>query len=109
MTPLRGIKLVHTFAWAIFAAAIVAELIAVAIGALTAAAWLSVLVWVEVIVLFANRMHCPLTGMAERYTDDRSGNFDIFLPAWLAIWNKTIFGSLFALGEVLLLWRWLAG
>ena len=28
--------------------------------------------------------------------DDRSANFDIYLPLWLARHNKTIFGSVFA-------------
>jgi hypothetical protein len=46
--------------------------------------------------------------MAERYTANRSDNFDIFLPVWLARNNKLIFGSLFAVSEVLLLVRWLA-
>jgi hypothetical protein len=61
-----------------------------------------------VIVLLANRMRCPLTGIAARYTDDRSDNFDIFLPAWLARHNKVIFGTLLAFGEVYLLWQWLS-
>ena len=48
----------------------------------------------------------PLTGAARRYTRDRSDNFDIFLPEWLAKHNKLIFGSLFAIGELFLLWQW---
>ncbi len=48
------------------------------------AAALSALVLVEVAVLLANRMRCPLTGVAARYTKDRSPNFDIYLPVWLA-------------------------
>ena len=60
----------------------------------------------EVAILLVNRMRCPLTGVAARYTDDRADNFDIFLPEWLARHNKLIFGTLFALGEVYLLWRW---
>jgi hypothetical protein len=39
-----------------------------------------------------------------------SANFflDIFLPEWLAKHNnnKLIFGSLFAVGELFLLWQW---
>jgi len=48
----------------------------------------------------------PLTGMAGRYTKDRSDNFDIFLPKWLARHNQLIFGSLFAIEELFLLWQW---
>jgi hypothetical protein len=100
------IKLVHTLVWAVFAASIVAIPIANSTGSFHAALWLSLLVWLEVAILFANRMRCPLTGVAARYTDERADNFDIFLPEWLARNNKLIFGTLFALGEIHLLWRW---
>jgi hypothetical protein len=75
-------------------------------GRIHTALWLSLLVWVEVLILAANRLRCPLTGVARRYTRDRSDNFDIFLPEWLAKHNKLIFGSLFAVGELFLLWQW---
>ncbi len=100
------IRLVHTLVWAVFAGSIVAIPVATAIGNLRAALWLSLLVWVEVAILLANRMRCPLTGVAARYTDERADNFDIFLPEWLARHNKLIFGTLFALAELHLLWRW---
>ena len=106
---LLRIKLVHTLAWAVFASAIIAIPIATALGRLDWAFWLSILVWIECFILLANRMRCPLTGVAARYTDDRRGNFDIFLPEWLATNNKLIFGWLFAAAEAFLLWRWLAG
>jgi hypothetical protein len=109
--PVRAlvlIRLTHTFAWAVFAGSIVAIPIAASGASFRAAAWLSLLVWVEVAILAVNRMRCPLTGVAARYTEDRSDNFDIYLPAWLARHNKLIFGGLFALGEVYLLWRWAA-
>ena len=40
----------------------------------------------------------PLTAVAARYTDDRRANFDIYLPEWLARYNKQIFGPLYAMG-----------
>ena len=55
---------------------------------------------VEVVILALNRMRCPLTNVAERYTDDRRDNFDIYLPLWLARYNKQIFGTLFVAGIV---------
>ncbi len=103
---LRRIRVVHTAAWAIFAGSIVAIPVMTMTGWLAIAAWLSLLVWVEVAILAANRLRCPLTAVAARYTDDRSDNFDIFLPVWLARYNKLIFGSLFAAGELFLLARW---
>lgn len=100
------IRMVHTIAWAVFASSILAIPVAVIAESFQVALWLSLLVWVEVVILLANRFACPLTGMAAGYTDDRSDNFDIFLPAWLAKHNKLIFGTLFVLGELFLLWRW---
>ena len=59
----------------------------------------------ECLVLVLNRMRCPLTDLAARHTEDRRDNFDIHLPLWLARHNKTVFGSLYLLGLLLLGWR----
>jgi len=59
-------------------------------------------------VLAANRGRCPLTGWAARFTTDRAANFDIYLPNWLARNNKAIFGGLFVVNELIVLWRCLA-
>ena len=66
---------------------------------------LSVLVWAEVFVLAADGLRCPLTALTRRYTDNHADNFDIFIPKWLARHNKLIFGSLFAAGKALLVWK----
>lgn len=65
------------------------------------------IVVVEVLVLAANGMRCPLTGVAARYTDDRRDNFDIYLPLLVARYNKQIFGTLFVAGIVFGIVRWL--
>lgn len=101
------IKTLHTLAWALLAASILAIPAVTLRGALDWACWLSVVVWAEVLILCLNGMRCPLRGIAARYTEDRSDGFDIFLPAWLARNNKLIFGSLFAAAELLLLYCWL--
>ena len=101
------IKFLHTAAWAVFASAISAIPIATAMGDLHWALGLSLLTWGEVLVLAFNRMRCPLTALAGRYTADRADNFDIFLPVWLARHNKLIFGSLFLVGEIFLFLRWM--
>jgi hypothetical protein len=103
---LQRIKLVHTIAWTLFASAILAIPLMVRIGAFEWALALSALVLVEVSVLLANGMRCPLTAVAARYTNDRSDNFDIYLPVWLARHNKLIFGSIFFFGEAFLAVRW---
>lgn len=68
--------------------------------------WLSALILGECLILALNRGRCPLTDVAARYTDDRVDNFDIYLPLWLARYNKHIFGLLFAAGEAVVLWNW---
>ena len=51
-------------------------------------------------------MRCPMTAVAARYTTDRADNFDIYLPLWLARYNKHIFGGLFVAGLVFSAWQW---
>ena len=106
---LRGIKALHTVLWAIVAGSILVIPVVTAIGDLRAGLWLSLFVTIEIIVLAINGMRCPLTGFAARYTDDRSDNFDIFLPSWLARNNKRIFGTIFVAAELFLFWRLLRG
>lgn len=101
---LRAIKAVHTLVWAVFAASIVAIPVFAACGEQAIAWGLVAFVFVEVIVLMANRMRCPLTDVAGRYTDDRRDNFDIYLPTWLARHNKAIFGTLYAVGVAYTAW-----
>jgi len=71
------------------------------------AAILSVIVLLECGLLAANRGRCPLSDWVTRYTADRGSNFDIYLPNWLASHNKTIFGTLFVVSELIVLWCWL--
>ena len=106
MTKLVQIKLLHTAIWCFFAGCIVAIPI---VGVRGLYAWAAVLigfVLVECGVLAANRGSCPLTGMAARHTEQRSANFDIYLPVWLARYNKAIFGTLFVVGGLFVLARW---
>ena len=103
------IRLLHTVIWAVFAGSILAIPVVTALGALHLGLWLSLFVGVEVAVLLVNGMRCPLTDLAGRYTDDRPDGFDIFLPPWLAVNNKLIFGTLWVAAEAFLAWRWLVG
>ena len=99
------IKLLHTAVWVLFAGCIVASPLAGAWRQFRWAAILTGLVLVECAVLAMNRGRCPLTDVAGRYTKDRKDNFDIYLPLWLARWNKAIFGILFVLGGCFVLNR----
>ena len=105
-TALVLVKLAHTAAWALFAGAIVALPFAAHQGRFGLAMALAGLVTFEVAVLAVNRWACPLTAVAGRYTSDRRDNFDIFLPLWLARYNKQIFGMLFLIGLAYTGFRW---
>jgi len=103
---LRKVKLLHTVAWAFFAGCILLVPLAAWQRRFDFALVLIMIVTVEVAVLVWNRFKCPLTDVAARYTDDRRDNFDIYLPLWLARYNKHIFGSLFAAGILFTLIQW---
>ena len=112
MTPgparrLLAIKLVHTLVWAFFAGCVLAIPILALQGRVVAASALCGVVMVEVAILVVNGMRCPLTPLAARYTEDRRPNFDIFLPEWLALYNKEVFGSLYAVGLAYVAYLWL--
>jgi len=63
------------------------------------------LIFVEGIILFIFKWKCPLTLLGHKYTKKREIGFDIFLPKWLAKYNKTIFTTLFLIGLALVIWR----
>lgn len=104
---LRTVKVVHTVVWAFFASCILAIWIFAWRGEFSCATLSIGIVGVEVLVLGVNGWRCPLTPVAARYTDDRRDNFDIYLPEWLARYNKLLFGSLYLGGTLLTLARWL--
>lgn len=109
MTPeasLRVIKALHTIVWLFFVLCIVAIPIFGFMRYYTQAAVLVGVVFIEVLILIINQMRCPLTGVAAKYTNDRSANFDIYLPIWIAQNNKLIFGPLFLGGVLFTLARW---
>ncbi|WP_257385485.1 hypothetical protein [Tahibacter caeni] len=95
---LRTVKAIHTAIWAFFVACIVGAPLAARLGNFRLAALLIGFVGLEALVLLLNRWSCPLTGVAARYTERRDANFDIYLPLWLARYNKTIFTPLYLLG-----------
>jgi hypothetical protein len=102
-----AIKVLHTVIWAFLAASILALPLLAELRRFRWAAILTVIVLLECAVLAANGGRCPLSDLAARYTDERASNFDIYLPNWLASHNKTIFGTLFVVNELIVLWYWL--
>ena len=100
------IKALHTAVWAFFVVAILAVLYSGITNKITAYTWIaSGLVAAEGLVLLAFKSHCPLTLVARKYSTSAKDNFDIFLPEWLARYNKLIFSVLYAIGLVLVGYR----
>jgi len=105
---LISIKLIHTIIWLIFASAIMYVCYAGAFNKVNRLVWFCIgAVLFEGIVLLINKSKCPLTPIASKYTNNRSANFDIFLPEWFAKYNKILFTSIFLVGLCLVLWRFI--
>jgi hypothetical protein len=104
---LVAVKLLHTVVWVFFVACIVAVPVAAAVHRFRLTAIFTGLVLLECLVLAVNRCRCPLTDVATRFAPEDSPNFDIYLPYWVAKYNKQIFGSLFVLGGLFALVEWL--
>ena len=99
---LLAIKLIHTIIWAFFVFVIGYILYSGITNSVTNFTWIGIgLVIGEGFVLLAFKMFCPLTLIARKYTDSQKDNFDIFLPNWLAKYNKLIFTSIFLIGIII--------
>ncbi|MDQ2771285.1 MAG: hypothetical protein M3Y54_12385 [Bacteroidota bacterium] len=112
LTPaarLWRIKALHTAVWAFFVAAILVVLYGGITNSITVYTWIaSGLVVAEGLVLLVFKSHCPLTLLARKYSTSTKDNFDIFLPEWLARYNKLIFSVLYAIGLALVGYRLLS-
>tara|TARA_R110000868_G_scaffold291085_3_gene551426 strand:+ start:5287 stop:5625 length:339 start_codon:yes stop_codon:yes gene_type:complete len=100
------IKLFHTLIWFIFVVVIFFVLYSGISNNINLYTWIGIgLIIGEGIVLPVFKMFCPLTVLARKYSDSQKENFDIFLPNWLAKYNKLIFTSIFPIGLILVLYR----
>ncbi|CAN5507609.1 hypothetical protein BH09BAC4_BH09BAC4_12780 [soil metagenome] len=103
---LNSIKLTHTAIWIAFVTIIVYILYCGLVDNITAYTGIAIgLVMLEGLVLLAFRGSCPLTIMARQYSTSRKNNVDIFLPEWLAQYNKLIFTGLYVVGLILVGYR----
>ena len=106
-TTLFVIKAAHSLIWGFFVSCIVGIPVFTWLGSHEVALWLVAVVLIEVAVLLLNKWSCPLTAVAAKYTNDRSENFDIYLPRLLAKYNKQFFGSLYIVGTIYAIASWL--
>lgn len=99
------IKWIHTIIWLFFNVVIFYMLYAAVTGKLDRWLWAGYALFVlEGLVLLLYRFYCPLTLWARKYSDSGRHNFDIYLPEWLARYNKLIYTSL--LGIILMITIW---
>ena len=96
---IKFIKIIHTIIWAIMVAAILYILYCGLTNQFNLLLWISIgLIFLEGLALLLNKWRCPLTSIAAQYTPDRTDNFDIYLPIFLAKYTKTVFSALFVIG-----------
>ncbi|PTM06756.1 MAG: hypothetical protein DA407_11380 [Bacteroidetes bacterium] len=100
------VKIIHTIIWLFFNVVIFYVLYAVIINKIDKWVWICVgLLFLEGLVLIIFKMFCPLTVIARKYSDSTKHNFDIFLPNWLAKYNKLIYTSIFGISIIILIFR----
>ena len=103
---LLAIKWIHTLIWLFFVILIFYVLYSGISDKINIYTWIGIgLIILEGIVLLVFKMFCPLTILARNYSDSEKDNFDIFLPNWLAKYNKLIFTTIFIIGLILVLIR----
>lgn len=105
-TKLRLIKLLHTIIWVFFNVVIFYMLYAVIVNRIDFWLWICYgFILLEGIVLVLFKMFCPLTVWARKYSNSTRNNFDIYLPEWLAKYNKLIYTSIVGVSVVILIYR----
>lgn len=103
---IKEIKILHTIIWFIMASATLYIFYAGITNTFNYIVLISIiLMCIEIVVLVYNKWTCPLTPIARKYTTDTKDNFDIYLPNWLAKYNKIIFGTIFIIGMVLVIFN----
>ncbi len=100
------IRTLHTAIWVFFNVVIFYFLYTVLFDRINLWTWLCLgaIVLEGMVLLIFNRM-CPITLVARKYSDSDRSNFDIYLPEWLARYNKEIYTSIVLIGVVVLVWR----
>ncbi len=100
------LKLLHTVIWIFFVGVIFYILYSGITNRINIYTWISIgLIVGEGLTLVLFKMFCPITVLARKYSDSDKDNFDIFLPNWLARYNKIIFTSIYLIGVIIVLLR----
>ncbi|SFE88714.1 hypothetical protein SAMN05518672_111171 [Chitinophaga sp. CF118] len=106
LSKLTIIKIIHTVIWFFFNVVIFYLFYAVISNKIDKLVWIGVgIILIEGCILLIFKNKCPLTIIARRYSNSTKDNFDIFLPNWLAKYNKLIYTIIFILIVILLIYR----
>ncbi len=106
MTKLNSIKVIHTIIWIFFNVVIFYLFYAVITNRIDVIVWVCIsFVILEGIVLLFFKGVCPLTIVARKYSDSHKDNFDIFLPNWLAKYNKMVYTIIFITTICILIYK----
>ena len=106
VTKLTIVKTIHSLIWLFFNGVIFYLYYAVITNRIDKWVWIGIgLILLEGLVLLVFKRLCPVTLIARKYSDSTKDNFDIFLPEWLAKYNKQIYTTLFVIALLLLGFR----
>ncbi len=100
------VKSVHTLIWLFFNVVIFYLYYAAFTNNITIWVWICIgLILLEGLVLLIFKSLCPVTLIARKYSDSTKDNFDIYLPNWLAKYNKHIYTTLFIIVLIFIAFR----
>lgn len=107
-TPIKLtiIKIVHTAIWLFFNVVIFYMAYAVISNKIDKWVWICLgFIILEGVTLVIFKKMCPVTLLARNYSTSTKHNFDIFLPEWLAKYNKLIYTSIVIIIVIILVYR----
>ncbi|SPF42549.1 conserved membrane hypothetical protein [Candidatus Desulfosporosinus infrequens] len=105
-SKLLALKIVHTTIWVFYVSILVYMYYLVFLNKIDYTFWIAVFsVCLEATIVLIFGWKCPLTVYMERYVEKNEVCSDIFLPQWLAKYNKNGYSILFFLCLILAIYR----
>src|SRR5687768_8176189 len=105
-SKLTVVKTLHTLVWIFFNFVIFYFLYAVIADNIDKWVWICLgLIGAEACILLVFGNVCPITIVAKNYSRSTKDNFDIYLPNWLARYNKVIYSVIVIIGIGILVYR----
>lgn len=100
------IKLIHSLLFILIVVCTVYVFITAALDQISALTWWAFgVALAELLILMFNNWRCPLTELAEERGAEVGSVADLFLPKWLSDHLFTIFGIVFTVVSLLLIWQ----